>query len=177
MQGREAVTVEPIDRVVVGVGRSLGAYQALRYAVAEARRRGAVLVAVRTFHMANGEEGLLNATLLMRAAAEQVRSAFAEAVGQLPPDLEIDIVVLAGPAGSALVSVADRESDLLIIGGCGARRWGRLRTAATARFCARHAVCPVVIVPPTALARSGQADRLARHTARDVEDYLESQRP
>lgn len=169
--------MEPTGRVVVGVGRSLGAYQALRYAVAEARRREVILVAVRTFHLANGEEGLLNAALLTSAAAEQVRSAFTEAVGQFPPGVEIEIVVLAGPAGSALVSVADRESDLLIIGGCGARRWGRLRTAATARFCARHSVCPVVIVPPTALARSGQADRLARHTARDVEDYLDRQHP
>jgi nucleotide-binding universal stress UspA family protein len=174
---REVVAVEPIGRVVVGVGRSLGAYQALRYAVGEARRRGVTLVAVRTFHLANGEEGLLNAALLTSAAAEQVRAAFTEAIGQFPPDVESEIVVLVGPAGSALVSVANRESDLLIIGGCGARRWGRLRTAATARFCARHSVCPVVIVPPTALARSGQADRLARHTARDIEDYLERQRP
>jgi nucleotide-binding universal stress UspA family protein len=169
--------MDPTSRVVVGVGRSLGAYQALRYAVAEARRRSAVLVAVRTFHLANGDEGVLNAALLTRAAAEQVRSAFTEAVGELPPDLEIDIVVLMGPPGCALVSVADRESDLLIIGGCGARRLGRLRTAATARFCARHSICPVVIVPPSALARSGQTERLARHTARDVEDFLERQRP
>ena len=169
--------MEPMGRVVVGVGRALGASQALRYAVEEARRRDVRLVAVRTFHLANGEEGLANAALLTSAAAEQVRYAFTEAVGQLPPDVEVEIVVLVGPAGSALVSVADRESDLLIIGGCGARRWGRLRTAATARFCARHSVCPVVIVPPTALARSGQADRLAQHTTRDVEDYLERQRP
>jgi nucleotide-binding universal stress UspA family protein len=169
--------MEPTGRVVVGVGRSLGAYQALRYAVAEARRLRAVLVAVRTFHLTNGEEGLLNAALLTKAAAEQVRCAFVEAVGQLPPDLEVEIVVLTGPPGCALVSVADRETDLLIIGGCGARRFGRLRTAATARFCARHSNCPVVIVPPSALARSGQTDRLARHTARDVEEFLESQRP
>jgi nucleotide-binding universal stress UspA family protein len=168
--------MEPTGRVVVGVGRSLGAYQALRYAVAEARRLEAVLVAVRTFHLTNGEEGLLNATLLTKAAAEQVRSAFIEAVGLLPPDLEVEIVVLTGPPGCALVSVADRESDLLIIGGCDARRFGRLRTAATARFCARHANCPVVIVPPSALARSGQTERLARDAARDAEEFLGSKR-
>ena len=71
--------MEPMGRVVVGVGRSLGAYQALRYAVEEARRRDVRLVAVRTFHLANGEEGLANAALLTSAAAEQVRYAFTEA--------------------------------------------------------------------------------------------------
>ena len=171
--GSEAVVTEAeADRVVVGIGRSLGAYQALRFALREARRRDATLLAVRTFRLPTSEQSIFNVELLMKSAAENVRLAFAEAVGAMPDEPPIDVAVLAGPPASALVSVANRESDLLIIGGCGARRLSHMRSTAVARFCARHATCPVVIVPPTALARSGQPDRLARHTADDVEAYL-----
>ncbi len=38
-----------VARVVVGVGDSLASLEALRYAVSEARRRGALLVAVRAW--------------------------------------------------------------------------------------------------------------------------------
>lgn len=169
----EAVVLDAdVGRVVVGVGRSPGAYQALRYAVTEARRRDATLLAVRTFRLPTSEQSVLNVELLMMSAAEHVRCAFAEAIGQVPADPQIEVAVLAGPSANALVSVANRESDLLIIGGCGAHRLGRIHGTAIARFCARRAVCPVVIVPPPALARSGHTDRLARDTAHDVEAYL-----
>jgi hypothetical protein len=44
----------PEGRVVVGVSRSLAGLQALRYAVAEARRRVAPLVAVRAWYLNGG---------------------------------------------------------------------------------------------------------------------------
>jgi nucleotide-binding universal stress UspA family protein len=164
-------------RIVVGIGRSVGAYQALRYAVAEARQRGFALLAVRTFWSPPNGQALLNADFLSVAATEQVDVAFTEALGGRPDDLEVDVLVREGEAARWLVSIASHESDLLIIGGCGVRRWAHLRSTAVARFCAREATCPVVIVPPSPLARSANADRLARDTARDVEDYLCSQRP
>jgi nucleotide-binding universal stress UspA family protein len=164
-------------RVVVGIGRSAGAYQALRYGVTEARRRGVALFAVRTFWSAPSGQALLSAEFLTTAAFEQVDTAFTEALGGRPPDLQIVNVVREGETARRLVGIANRETDVLVIGGCGVRRRGHFRSTAVARFCAREAICPVVIVPPTALARSANADRLARDTARDVEDYLGAKGP
>jgi nucleotide-binding universal stress UspA family protein len=159
-------------RVIVGVGRSLGAYQALRFAVAEARRRAAPLLAVRTFRSVTNGQILLPGKFLSDGAIWQVDTAFAEALGGLPPDLTVMIIVQEGEVAHALVSTADRESDLLVIGGHCGHRLIRLRSTAIARSCTRYATCPVVIVPPAMLARSAHADRLARQTSRGAEDYL-----
>jgi nucleotide-binding universal stress UspA family protein len=150
----------------------VGGYQALRYAVTEARRRGLPLLPVRVYRLSANGLGLLQPEMLERAAAQQVDMAFLEALGGPPRDLRIQVRLPDGAVAAALVSVADRETDLLVIGGCGRRRWNRRRHTAIARICVRDAVCPVVIVPPTALARSAAEVRLARQTARDVEDYL-----
>lgn len=157
-------------RVVVGVGRSVGAYQALRYAVAEARRRGCVMVAVRAFRVLVHGQALSRADLLGAAAADTVYTAFTEALGGLPSDLPLEILVREGDAAHTLVSIADREDDLLVVGGTRARRWARPRSRHVARFCVRRARCPVAIIPPAELARSARADRLARDAARAAEN-------
>lgn len=153
-------------RVVVGVRHSLGAYQALRYSVAQARRRGATLLVVHAVRRPAGRGGGLPEAI----ARDLVASVFAEALGGLPEGLRIHIVAEPGPAGAALVRVADHADDLLVIGGSARRRW--LRAAPVAAYCATRAGCPVVIVPPPALARAGRAARLARATVRDVERHV-----
>lgn len=163
--------MEP-GRVIVGVGRSLGAYQALRFAVAEARRRAAPLVAVRAFRPVTNGQILLPAKFLADGAIWQVDMAFAEALGGLPNDLTVMIIVQEGDIAHALVATADRESDLLVIGGSCARGLVRFRGTAIARSCTRYASCPVVIVPPAMLARTAHTDRLARATLRGAEDFL-----
>ena len=164
-------------RVVVGVGHSLGAYQALRYAVGEARRRRTDLLAVRAYRSTGYGQGPLPVDCVAGAALAVVEVAFAEALGGAPPDLAVEVVVREGHAGHWLVATADRESDLIVIGGCGTRRLTRLRSTAVARFCAREAGCPVVIVPPSALARAANTDRLARGVAGDAQDFLLHQMP
>lgn len=57
-------------RVVVGVCRSLGGYQALRSAVAQARVRGATLVAVRAYSVAAPRETWWRSALAEAAVAE-----------------------------------------------------------------------------------------------------------
>ena len=164
-------------RVVVGVGHSLGAYQALRYAVVEARRRHADLLAVRTYRSTGYGQSPLPADCVAGAARAVVEAAFAEALGGAPRDLSVEVIVRDGHAARTLVGTANRESDLIVIGGCGTRRRTRLRSTAIARFCAREAGCPVVIVPPNALARLAHADRLARDVAGDAQDFLLRQMP
>jgi nucleotide-binding universal stress UspA family protein len=164
-------------RVVVGVGRSLGAYQALRYAVVEARRRHTDLLAVRAYRSTGYGQSPLPADCVAGAARDVVEVAFAEALGGLPPDLPLKIIVRDGHPARTLVATADRESDLIVIGGCGTRRLTRPRSTAIARFCAREAGCPVIIIPPNALARAARAERLARDAAGDAQDFLLRQMP
>jgi nucleotide-binding universal stress UspA family protein len=162
------------DRVVVGVGRSPGAYQALRYAVAEARKRSAPLVAVRAYISLAYSRGLLGddpawaAVGEADAAAASAAYAFTEALGGVPDDVPVEIVARNGTVAWVLVSEADRDGDLLVIGGCGAPRLTRPRPLAIAAYCLHHAVCPVVVVPPPAMARSAATHRLARALARDA---------
>jgi nucleotide-binding universal stress UspA family protein len=164
-------------RVVVGIGHSLGAYEALRYAVDEARRRRTALLAVRAYRTTAYGQSPLPAHCVADGALAVVEMAFAEALGGAPPDLPVEVIVRVGHAARTLVFTADREDDLIVIGGCGRRRLTRLRSTAIARFCAREAGCPVVIVPPNALARSGRPDRLARDAAGDAQDFLLRQMP
>jgi nucleotide-binding universal stress UspA family protein len=160
-------------RVVVGVCRSLGGYQALRYAVAQARKRGAALVAVRAYSVGLPREAFWRSALGEAAVAE-IAAAFTEALGEMPRDVSIRVVVHEGSPGPLLVASADSEDDLLVIGGSGTHRMTRAWSAAVARYCARHARCPVVIAPVPAMARSRGAGRLARAVALAAEQSLRS---
>jgi nucleotide-binding universal stress UspA family protein len=168
------MTIGQPGRVVVGVGHSLGAYQALRYAVDEARHRELTLLAVRAYWTPPNAQILANNDLLAQAAIHHVHMAFAEALGGFPADVPVQASARLGAVGRALVLAANRDRDLLVVGGCGPRRLAHLRRTTIARFCALEATCPVVIVPPTALARSAHLDRLARDAASDAQDYLYS---
>lgn len=145
------------SRVVVGVSGSITGLQALRQAVHEARRRGAALCAVRVWSpppvMYTGDwYDLWSADVDVVAQARQeqaleaVREAFAAGMGGPPPDLEWSAVVVPGPAGPALVRLADRPDDLLVLG------WTAKRSKVV-RYCLRNANCPTMAVPPPPLAR------------------------
>lgn len=68
--------------------------------------------------------------------------------------------VLEGDAGEALAELG-HEVDLLVIGSRGQGPWGRLVCGSTAEYLARHATCPVLVLPrglsgsPTAPAPGG----------------------
>jgi nucleotide-binding universal stress UspA family protein len=157
--------------VVVGISPTIAGYQALRYAVAEARERQTTLVVVRVFNGRSPGSAPWNATLA-EAALDDVRAVFRETFGGVPRDVSIQMVPCEGITGGALVGAADRPADALVIGGSGTHRLTRPWSGSVARYCARHAICPVVIVPPPALARTGRTRRLAKDTASDAEEFL-----
>lgn len=160
-------------RVVVGVCRSLGGYQALRHAVALAREGGATLVAVRAYNASASRE-MCWGSALAESAASEVAAAFTDALGGLPRDVTIRVVATEGLPGPVLVGSADRAGDLLVIGGSGSHRLTRAWSAAVARYCARHAQCPVLIAPVPAMARVRGTRRLARAVAFAAEESLHS---
>ncbi len=158
-------------RVVVGVGESLAALQALRYAVTEARRRGSALRAVRVWRAGTPWSGfdVDPGRIVAGAAAEStIRRSFEQAMGGLPRDLDFELIAVEGAVGPALVRQASNDDDLLVVGAPSRRRWRFLQSTVD-QACARLASCPVVVVPAPALARNHGGRALTRAIKREAE--------
>jgi nucleotide-binding universal stress UspA family protein len=96
----------------------------------------------------------------------ELHDAFAMAMGGFPADVPVRPLVLEGGAGQTLVSTADRDNDVIVVG-AGTRRGLRLGTR-VARYCLRHADCNVLVVPAPRLARLGRPSVLARRLSREL---------
>jgi nucleotide-binding universal stress UspA family protein len=165
--GREAAMTEARGRVIVGVADSPSGLRALRWAVEEARRRGTVLCAVRgwRFHPPwNVSDAHRWWADFAEAARATVYDSFARAVGGVPADLTVEVVVAEGTAGQVVIDQAG-EDDLVVVG---TSTWSGFFSMA--RYCLRHATCPVVTVPAYPLGRRAKA--LAREVSRNADDYL-----
>lgn len=165
------MTNQEAGRVIVGVHDCLAGLQAVRCAVVEARRRNAMLCAVRawTVPYAGQSVGLRSwRQELVDEAALIVYGAFATALGGLPADVEVQVLAPEGGASRCLVDLADRDDDLLIVGDCQRHGLRRAWSRSVARYCTRHAICPVLVVPPPALARVARHD-LTREAQRFID--------
>ena len=158
------------SQVVLGVSDSLGGLQALRFAVAECRRRGAVLRAVRAWRFTapwSGEDIAACRVSAAEQASNEVVAAFDQALGGMPADVVVDIVTMEGEVVSVLTAQRLRDDDLLVVGAATIHRMARLTTVDGQ--CGRIAPCPVVAVPPPALARQQKVGALAQQLVREVE--------
>ena len=151
--------MDGVGRVVVGVDGSVGSLQALRRAVTEARMRAVPLVVVIAWTAPGGEAAYrytLDVQLKQlweKGAWERLARAWDEALGGVPHDIEVHQVAVRADAGKALVRIADDENDLLVMG---AGRRSLLRRAfipSVPRYCAAHALCTVLLVPPSPLSK------------------------
>ena len=141
-------------RVIAGVSGSVRSLGALRTGVAEARSSGAELIALLAWTPSGGEFAYLRAPcpLLLKlceeAAKERIREAFDDALGGLPDDVAVQLLVVRARPGPVLVEFASKPDDLLVVG-CGGRSLlsSALRGSVT-RYCVAHARCPVLAVPP-----------------------------
>jgi nucleotide-binding universal stress UspA family protein len=137
--------------VIVGVDGSAEALRAVRWAVPEARRRGAVLRLVTAF--AWTEDRLVGLTGIgqtgygehLRAAAEQGLTAAAAAAAELDPDLLVEREQILGFPGGVLVEQS-QTAELLVVGDRGRGRLGSALAGSVAIGVAAHAACPVVVV-------------------------------
>lgn len=145
-------------RLVVGVSGSPGSLTALARAADEARRRGTELWPVLAWEPPGGNIAARRstaATILVedweRLARERLLKSLYEVFGGTDTGLPGRSLIARGVPGPALVQLADRENDVIVIG---AGRRGRLRRAmwpSVARHCLAHAGCPVLAVPPSPL--------------------------
>lgn len=176
------ISVSGVGRLVVGASGSPGSLCALRYARDLARRGGRLgVVAVHAWVPPGGDvfERRCSSAGLRRvwadAARERLTGALADAWGSVPPGLDIELVVIRGEPGPALVEVADLGSDLLVVGAGRRGMLGRIWGGRTGRYCMAHARCPVLAVPQPASARQlglGPGAWALRHRGLTVEQAL-----
>ncbi len=146
-------------RIVVGVDGSSGAQAALRWALAEARRRGDDVEVVNCWAppylaMSSGyaltfvtddeitAEGRSAIHKTMTACGDELDACKAAGV-------DVTTAVLQGDAWASLVEES-KDAALLVVGRRGHGGLSRLVLGSVSRQVATHAHCPVLIVPESA---------------------------
>ncbi|MFD4790868.1 universal stress protein [Streptomyces sp. NPDC058459] len=144
-------------RVVVGVSGSLGSVTVLRRATALARRLAAELWPVLAWTPPGGDPTGRRSVVAdplteewRRLAEHRLTSLLDDLFGEEGPGIPLHAVIVRGAPGRALLAVADREDDLLVVG-TGRRGLRRAFSGRVSRHCLAHAGCPVLAVPPSPL--------------------------
>jgi nucleotide-binding universal stress UspA family protein len=147
-------------RIVVGVSGSLSSLAALHHAVDEARRLDGGLVPVLAWCPVGGESADLShpspplptVREQEQAARKRLHTAFEQCFGGYPEGLRIQpAVVRDEQPGRALVRMADRPGDVLVVSTGRQGRLPRLLHGSVSRYCLAHARCAVTAVPPSEL--------------------------
>lgn len=153
-------------RVVVGVSGSVSSLTALCRAADEARHRGAELWPVLAWEPPGGDLAARRSpavSLLVeewkRLARERLVTALVDVFGSTGTGLAAKVLVVRGSPGRALVEIADREDDLLVVGAGPRGRLHRALWPSVSRYCLAHSTCPVLAVPPSPL----EAELAAAH--------------
>jgi nucleotide-binding universal stress UspA family protein len=145
------VTVSSI--VLVGVDGSPPSGAALKYAVAEANRRGARVRVVSTYFPEYSVHGRTRPLTVSEPAIEveveaQTRRMVEEALAGNPSAPPVEIVVAAGPAAGVLVDMSG-EVDVLVVGHRGRGGFASMLLGSVGMQCVLHGHCPVIVVRPT----------------------------
>ncbi|MFJ9908827.1 universal stress protein [Streptomyces sp. NPDC101152] len=186
-------------RVIVGVDDSPAGLRALHAAVAQARGLGRELIAVRAYPAPAGggtacqsppdwrlpplpQPPTSEPWHRLQAACEQrelnmVVRTFEQALGGVPQEVRVHPVASVGPPGPVLVGAAYRDDDLLVVGKPPARRLRRLWPwrwfrRSTWRYCAKHAMCPVMTIPVSDLVRCSADIHRCRHSLEKAFDAM-----
>lgn len=139
-----------MERIVVGVDGSEAARDALRWAVAEARLRGARLQVVHAWqfpYVGPTPFGgmVINEGDLETSAQAELDHAVegVDLTGMAEP---AELVVVNRTPATALVEAA-QGADLLVVGTRGRGGFAGLLLGSVSQQVAHHAPCPVVIIP------------------------------
>lgn len=133
--------------IIVGVDGSQSAAAALRWALDEARLRGAplriihVFPAVRSLTGSTGEEYYPQ---VEQEAKDELESILA-GVPEVAEAANISREIRAGSPAEVLVELS-RDADLLVVGSRGLGGFGGLVLGSVSAQCSQHAACPVVVV-------------------------------
>ncbi len=140
-----------MSAVVVGIDRSPNSRAAFRWAAAEARARSWPLTAIHAAPRPLADTGfgvdLSAADAERQQAAEQLLDETLTQVGAALNGVDVRCLVPRGTAAHLLLEAVEPD-DLLVVGTRGTEGFAGLLLGSTAEHCARHARCPVVVVPP-----------------------------
>jgi nucleotide-binding universal stress UspA family protein len=155
-----------VGRVLVGTSGSPGSLPALRYGEGLARALDAVLIPVIAWELPGDDRAhrVGSSRELGHAcrdlAGKQLRDALMAVWGEVPDDPRVQPHVERGPVGWVLVNLASRPDDVLVVGAGRRGVLARLVFSRVSRYCLAHARCPVMAIPPPALARELRDGRL-----------------
>lgn len=137
------------ERIVVGIDGSPEAQRALRWAIEEARPRLATLEVIYAWRsLAVG----LGTTYLpdTNAYEEDARRILTDAVAAEESNLltiPVEYTIRCGPPAKVILE-ASKGADLIVMGSRGMGGFKGLLLGSASHQVARHATCPVVVVPP-----------------------------
>ena len=142
--------------VLVGVDGSPESGAALKYAVAEANRRGARLRVVSTYFPEYSVHGRTQPVTASEGAIEvdlekETRRMVEDALAG--DSLPVEIVVAAGPAAGVLIDQS-AEVDVLVLGHRGRGGFASMLLGSVGLQCVQHAHCPVIVVRPSKVSES-----------------------
>ena len=139
-----------MSRIVVGIDASKDSHRALRWAVEEARLRGADLEVVHAYPTPDLTALPMVVTLPsdeeLRVAATSILDEVLDEVGGTE-DLKVIKTVQAGGAASVLTQAAE-GADLLVVGARGLGGFRGLLMGSVSQQSVTHSPCPVVVVTP-----------------------------
>ncbi|HET7014302.1 MAG TPA: universal stress protein [Streptosporangiaceae bacterium] len=171
-----------VGRVIVGACGSPGSIRALRYARQIAESSDALLIPVHAWLPPGGDMADRRAPnpllrkVWQEAAQQRLTESIESAWGGVPDGVAVMPTVVRGSAGDVLVQLADRLDDVIVIGAGRRGVLARIGHAGTSRFCLARAKCPVIAVPPSALARYAGRWPLAlafRHHGLNADEALD----
>ncbi|HEX6425621.1 MAG TPA: universal stress protein [Acidimicrobiales bacterium] len=149
------------ERVVVGVDGSDTSRAALRWALTEAALRHATLEAVHAWEVPVVYGPVVGAFPYdTRAVETGARELLDELVDQAlatvdAPGVTVERTAAPGGAAARVLDAAEHAS-LVVIGRRGLGGFGRLLLGSVSEHVARHAPCPVVVLPPVPAAAAGE---------------------
>ena len=147
-----------LRRVIVGTCGSPGSVRALRYARDLAASTDAVLIPVLAWTPPGGEIADRRAPnpilrkVWQDAAWHRLWGSVEAAFGGPPDGIELQPVVIRGSAAESLVALASQGDDVLVVGAGRRGVLARIGHGKVVRYCVAKATCPVIAVPPSALA-------------------------
>jgi nucleotide-binding universal stress UspA family protein len=133
-------------RVLVGVDGSPSSRAALRWALAEGGRRGANVAVLHSWEVPAIAGYPYDTEALDRAAHALVDSMVDEATAEAP-GVAVERRVVGGGAAAGLLDAA-QDATLIVVGRRGMGGFRRLLLGSVSDHVARHAPCPVVVMPP-----------------------------
>ncbi|MGW4213576.1 universal stress protein [Lentzea sp. NPDC004789] len=131
------------SRIVVGVDGSPAAKAALAWAVQEAKRTNASVLALSVCQLSQSTGA--GASPFTSKHRHELAAAVEE-LGTAVCGVRIDQEVPYGQPGPTLVA-RSADADLLVVGDHGYRKAGVLVLSSITTYCLRNARCPVVAVP------------------------------